>query len=104
MKLKYTLDLSLLGSDPTPSGAIVSYNEVEVVWTLVALVSISDRLFSCPIMKRLFYVGCILSALAGWLQTRAISSTSKTQLNETFSRGFPHLTPIAFCLYSSFFG
>ena len=46
MKLKYAFDLSLLGSDPTPSGAIVGHKKMEVVWTLVVLVGIfSDRLF-----------------------------------------------------------
>ena len=68
----------LLGSDPTPSGAIVSYKEVEVVWTLVVLVSIySDRLFFSSIMKRLLSAGCIVSALTDWLQTRVIPSTCK---------------------------
>ena len=62
MKLKYAFDLSLLGSDPTPSGAIVSYKEVEVVGALVVLVSIfSDRLFFSSIMKRLMYVECTFS-------------------------------------------
>ena len=56
MQLKCAFDLSLLGSDPTPSGSIVSYKEVEVVWTLVVLVSIfSDRLFFSAMMKRLLY-------------------------------------------------
>ena len=82
MKLKYTLDLSLIGNDPTPSGAIVSYKEVEVVWALVVLVSFfSDRLFSSSIMKRLMYVGCTFSASTDCLQTLAISSTSNKQLN-----------------------
>ena len=72
----------LLGSDPTPSGAIVGYKEVEVIRTLVVLVSIfSDRLFRSSIMKRLLYAGCIFSALTDWLQTCAISSTNKKQLN-----------------------
>ena len=49
MKLKDAFDLSLLGRDPTPCGSIVGYKEVEVVWTLVVLVSIfSDRVFSPP--------------------------------------------------------
>ena len=101
IELKYTLDLSLLGSDPTPSGAIVCYKEVEVVWALVVLVSIFlDRLFFPSIMKRLMYVGCTFSAFTDWLQTRAISSNSNKQLNQTYLRGFSTLS--ASCILCKF--
>lgn len=97
MQLKCTFALSLLGSDPTPSGSIVSYKEVEVVWTLVVLVSIfSDRRFFSSIMKSLLYFRCIFSAfiligckLALFLQPIRNNSTRRTCAD------FSRLTSIA---------